>query len=148
MAGGVPELVEHRAVPAVCRREDMTRRHLDVIGAERVERSVAADPYCDAAVRDDALGSVRRAPGCFSGSRRCELGNTLDLARVKQREGAQQQNVPCSSFLVVFRTRPRIRYLEALEKVGCRSASALLHLPAALGGLFVGGPTRVGAGKC
>jgi hypothetical protein len=35
----------------------MTRRHLDVIGAERIERSIAADPNCDAAVRDDALGT-------------------------------------------------------------------------------------------
>src|SRR6266404_6446487 len=128
--------------------EHVTRRYLDVIGAGCVEGAVAADSNCDAAVRDDGVCSVRCTPRCFSGSRWREPGNVFDLARVEQCEGTQQRNVPCFSFLVAFCTWPRIRYLESLEKVGCRSASALLHLPASIGRLLVDGPTRVRAGKC
>jgi hypothetical protein len=74
MARGVAELVQDGAAPALCRSEHMTRRHLDVIGAERVVGAVAADPDCDAAVRDDGLGSIGCAPGRFGGTGRRELG--------------------------------------------------------------------------
>src|SRR6516165_9313909 len=128
--GIMAELVEDRAVPTFSRREHMTRRHLDVIISERIEGSVAADPDRDAATRDDGLGSVGCAPGRFGGTRQRELGNALDLARVEQREDTQQRDVSCLSVLVVFRVLPLIRHLDPLEKVGCCSASALLHLPA------------------
>ena len=116
MASRVTELVEDRTAPTVCRAEHMTGRHLDVIGAERIERAIAADPNCDAAVRDDGLGSGGSPPGCFSGSRRRELGNALDLARVKEGEGAQKPDASCLSFVAVCRALPRVGQLDLLKK--------------------------------
>src|SRR6266404_5039325 len=101
MARRVAELVEDRTAPAVCRAEHMTGQHLNVIGADRIEGAVAADPNCDAAVRDDGLGSVRGAPRCFSGGRRSELGNALDLARVKEGKGAQKRDASGLSFFAI-----------------------------------------------
>src|SRR6202011_6396284 len=103
---------------------------LDMIGAECIEGAVSADPNCDAAVRDDGLGSVGGAPRCFSGGRRSELGNALDLARVKEGEGAQKRDASRLSFFAISRALPREGQLDLFEKISCRSASALLHLPA------------------
>src|SRR6516165_2142468 len=146
MARRVAELVKDRTAPTVCRAEYATRRHLNVIGAERIKGAVAADPNCHPAVRDDCLGAVGGAPGCFSGTRRSELGNALDLASVKEGEGAQQWDAS-RLFLAVSRALPGVGQLDLFEKISCRSASALLQLPASIRRLFVGSPTRVGAGK-
>jgi hypothetical protein len=91
------------------------RRHLNVIGAERIKGAVAADPNCDAAVRDDCLGAVGSPPGCFRGSRRSELGNALDLARVKEGEGAQKRDAYRLSFFAISRALPRVGQLDWFE---------------------------------
>ena len=137
------ELVDDGGTPCSCRWERVRGRHLDVIGVGRIEGAFAADADDRLAVGDDRLCCLRRAPRCLRDRRRHVAGDAVDLARVEQREGAQQRDalrhLRVAGGLVV------ITDFDPLEEIRGGAARAAAYLPAALGGLPVGGPARIAA---
>ena len=94
---------------------------------------------------DDGLDRIRHPPWRLGDGWRHELRRAVDLADVKQREGAQQRDALLA--VLVGITGSRVAHLHPLEEIRRRAALALAHLPAAFGGLLVGGPARVGTAE-
>src|SRR3954465_15216740 len=83
-------------------RKGPSRRHLDVIRRWRIERAVSTVPDGRAAVGENDLGGLRRTPRRFFDRRWDVIRNSVDLAGMKQSEGAQQRNSPHRVFLVTW----------------------------------------------
>src|SRR3954447_3909142 len=139
--------MQDRATPSGCGMESVARRDLDVVGHRRIEGALAADPHHGAAVADDGLHTIRRAPWRFGNGWRHELWRALDLADVEQREGAKQRDALGPFLPAVSGIAAIVTHLQPLEEVGGGAALALLDLPAAVGSLLVGGPPRIAAAE-
>ena len=140
----VTELMNQRPAKSFRRGEGRVRRHLDVIRRRRVERAFAADPDDGAAVGENDLRRLRRAPRRFLDRGRDVVRNAVDLAGVEQGERAQQRNAPHRVF-VVLRPGLVVAQLKPLEEKPGRAALALADLPAPVFRLLVGRPARIAA---
>ena len=121
--------------------EGVARRHLDVVSARRVKGAVATDPHHGAAIGNDCFDGIRCAPRRLLDRWRHEGRQALDLAGMEQGERSQQRNA--THRVLVAGILAAVPHFHALVEIGSRAAFALLHLPAAIGGLLVGGPTGV-----
>jgi hypothetical protein len=101
-----------------------------VIRRRRVEHAFAADPDNGAAVGENDLGGLRRAPRRFFDRGRGVVQNPVDLTCMEQREGAQQRNPPHRAFIIIrFRV---VAQLKPFEEIPDRAMLALANLPTPL----------------
>src|SRR5258708_1731383 len=100
-ASPMPEFMNKRAAKSLRSSTAPAWRHLGVIWRGQQNRAAAAIPDHSAAVGEDDLGGLRRAPGRFLDRGRHVSRNALDLTGMEQGESEQQRNPPHRLFVII-----------------------------------------------